>query len=91
MKSKQQIVVELRQQHELADIFPMLDEPELAGLAADIEANGLRQPITLYQDQILDGRNRFTACRRAGVEPIFETYDGDDPLGYALHNTKRTR
>jgi len=79
-----------RRTHKLAGIFPMLDEPELAGLAADIAANGLRQPITLYQDQILDGRNRFTACRRSGVDPIFETYDGDDPLAYVISlNLKR--
>ena len=33
---------------------------------------------------ILDGRNRYAACRLAGVEPEFTTYDGDDPEGYAL-------
>ena len=33
---------------------------------------------------ILNGRNRYAACRLAGVEPVFETDSGDDPDGYTL-------
>jgi hypothetical protein len=29
-------------------------------------------------------RNRYAACQLAGVEPVFTTYDGDDPAGAAL-------
>ena len=39
----------------------------------------------LDQDgQLLDSRNRLAACEIAGVEPVFTTYEGDDPAGYAL-------
>lgn len=71
--------------HPVADLFPMLADDELAELAADITERGLLQPIMLdAEGRVLDGRNRLAACHLAGVEPRFETYDGDDPNGYAL-------
>ncbi|WP_317453658.1 ParB N-terminal domain-containing protein [Streptomyces sp. CBMA152] len=71
--------------HPIADLFPMLADDELADLAEDIKQRGLLQLIVLDpQGRILDGRNRLAACERAGVEPEFTTYDGDDPDGYAV-------
>jgi hypothetical protein len=32
--------------------------------------------------KILDGRNRYRACRELGVTPVFAEYDGDDPAGF---------
>ena len=34
--------------------------------------------------KILDGRNRYAACRLAGVEPAFEVYQGEDPIGWIM-------
>jgi ParB-like chromosome segregation protein Spo0J len=63
----------------------MLSTEELDDLAADIAERGLLHAIVLDKDGlILDGRNRLEACKRAKVEPVFETYEGDDPAGYAL-------
>lgn len=62
--------------HEFADVFPMLSDAELKELADDIKAHGLRHPILTFEGKILDGRNRFAACERAGVEPDFETFYG---------------
>lgn len=71
--------------HPVAALFPMLADDELADLAADIAERGLLQPIVLDADgRILDGRNRLAACEMASIEPRFETYDGEDPAGYAL-------
>lgn len=76
---------EILQAHPVADLFPMLADDELAELATDIAERGLLQPIMLdAEGRVLDGRNRLAACHLAGVEPRFETYDGDDPDGYAL-------
>ena len=66
--------------HPFAAIFPLLDEPELKELAQSIARNGLKVPITLFEDKILDGRNRFRACLLANVEPVFVQYSGDSPL-----------
>lgn len=70
--------------HPYADLFPMMTGTELEALAADIEENGLRNPIVLYGGQILDGRNRLQACEKAGVEPDFSEFDGDDAGAMAL-------
>jgi hypothetical protein len=72
--------------HPVADLFPMLPEDELRDLAEDIKIRGQLQPIVLDKPEgaILDGRNRFAACKLAGVEPEFVVYEGDDPDGYAL-------
>lgn len=77
--------------HPFAAIFPMMAEAELQDLAADIAGRGLEQPIVRDRGgRILDGRNRFLACEIAHVAPIFETYEGDDALGYVISlNLKR--
>ena len=44
--------------HPLALIIPPMTEREREGLRADIERNGVKVPIVIYQKKILDGRNR---------------------------------
>ena len=65
--------------HPAANIFPLMEESALADLAADIAANGLREPIWRHRDgRIIDGRNRWLACQRAGVECRHRTYERED-------------
>ena len=67
--------------HPLANVFPIMPDSELGALADDIKANGLLEPIWLHPDgQIIDGRNRYLACQRAGVEPAFKTWSGKGSL-----------
>jgi len=70
--------------HSACTVFPQLGEVELKDLAADIAINGLRNPIVLYKNKILDGRNRYLACRLSNVEPRFAEFDGDDPIGWVV-------
>ena len=71
--------------HPYADKFPMLPQTELEELAQSIRDNGLRQPIVVTVDGlILDGRNRFQACRMAGVEPENVVCEGNDLAEYVL-------
>lgn len=72
--------------HPDAAIYPMLTGEELAILADDIKANGLRFTIKLTEDgtQIVDGRNRLAACEIAGVEPRFEKLNGEDPKAFIV-------
>ena len=69
--------------HEAADIFP-LDEESIGDLAKDIRANGQKVPIELLGGKILDGRRRFLACQKAGVEPIYRDVEPIDPVAYVL-------
>ncbi len=58
--------------HPLADLFPLMEGEEFDLLVADIKANGLREKIDLYQGKIVDGRNRYRALRRLGIDPNAE-------------------
>jgi ParB-like nuclease domain len=62
--------------HPIANIFPLLDGDNLQKLANDIKQEGLLQPVLLFEGKILDGRNRYCACRLAGVEPRFTEFEG---------------
>jgi hypothetical protein len=62
--------------HPVAAMFPLMDESELAGLAADIKENGLREPLWTHEGKVIDGRNRLKACQIAGVVPEFREWEG---------------
>lgn len=70
--------------HELANIFPLMEGKAFEDLTEDIRTRGLREPIWLYEHQILDGRNRYRACLAAGIEPVFLYYQDDDPVGFVV-------
>lgn len=72
--------------HPAADLFPKLTGDELAGLAADIREHGVRVPVVVWHGELLDGRNRVTAARLAGLNemPVVES-DGDiDPWSFVV-------
>jgi 16S rRNA G966 N2-methylase RsmD len=77
--------------HEHSNIFPMMSSEDLDRLADDIRTHGLRERITLLDDKILDGRNRYVACLRAGVEPRFGNFQGDDPLAFVVSENVHRR
>jgi hypothetical protein len=71
--------------HPLAELLPPMTEREYQNLKADMQANGLREPVTLYNDRILDGRSRYRACRELGIEPKFSEWDGrGSPLQFIM-------
>lgn len=71
--------------HPFADEFPYISDEETLELAQDIEANGLHHPVVLYQNEILDGRNRLRALAKTNLTVVpVEEYTGDDPIGYIV-------
>ncbi len=74
-------------EHDLARVFPLIDGDEFNALIEDIRESGLRTPIVLYEGKILDGRNRYRACCKAGIEPTFREFDprkDGDPHAFVI-------
>jgi len=83
-------IVETLKNHPAADAFPMMDDARLAELKADIFANGQREPITICDGMILDGRNRYRACVELGIEPETREYSGDPwAFAWSLNGARR--
>jgi N6-adenosine-specific RNA methylase IME4 len=77
--------------HPLAEIFPLIEGEEFDSLVEDIKRYGVREPVVVYEDKILDGRNRYRACREAGVDCTFVPFRDDDPVGYVISLNLRRR
>ena len=71
------------QYHEAANIFP-LDEEHLDELAQDISDHGQQIAIETLDGLIVDGRRRYLACQRAGIEPKFRKVEVVDPFAYVI-------
>lgn len=79
-------LVELKS-HPLADLLPMMSDAELQALAEDISKNGLRDEIVLFEDHVLDGRNRLAACKLTNEPPRYRTFNPKSegsPLDYIV-------
>ena len=68
--------------HPIADLFPLIQDEEFEALCKDIKKNGLRQNIMIFEGKILDGRNRFRACKAVGEELRTIEFLGTDPYEY---------
>jgi ParB-like chromosome segregation protein Spo0J len=76
--------------HPVLDLLPLTEGAEFAAMVEDIQIFGLIDPIVLAPDgqTIIDGRVRYLACRKAGVEPRFRKlgshYDGYDVIQFII-------
>src|SRR4030042_4485932 len=66
--------------HEVAAIFPLMQDQEFEELKIDIKENGLREPIYIHEDKIIDGRNRYRACQELGIKPRYEIWNKQGSL-----------
>ncbi len=72
-------------------MIPPMSKEEFSTLKDSISRDGLLVPIVMLDDEILDGRHRYQACKELGIEPIKEPYKGNNPFSYAvsLNATRR--
>ncbi|MDP7037228.1 MAG: MT-A70 family methyltransferase [Candidatus Marinimicrobia bacterium] len=78
--------------HKYANLFALIEGKEFDLLVRDIKENGLNNPIVLYEGKILDGRNRYLACKEIGIEPETKVFNsGGDPLTFVLSENLRRR
>jgi N6-adenosine-specific RNA methylase IME4 len=75
------------------NIFPEASAEDFERLKSDIAANGFdaKQPITLYQGEIIDGWNRQRACDQLGITPAYVTFQGNDAeaVAFVMRTNKR--
>lgn len=70
--------------HPAAELFPLMEGKEFAGLKDNIGRYGLREPVVLTPDgQLLDGRNRGLACEELGFKPDTRI-EHSEPWAFAI-------
>ena len=71
--------------HPAAAMFPIMSGREFDELVEDVRVNGLREPVVVRGDQLVDGRNRVRACVAAGVAPeVRELEHGTDVASWVM-------
>lgn len=71
------------QQHPLSAAFPAMSDEDFAALKDDIEVNGQREPVMIFEGMVLDGWHRYRACIDLGLKPQQFTFpEGDDPVAF---------
>ncbi len=62
-----------------------MSDADFQSLAEDIALNGLKQPVVIFEDQVLDGWHRYTACLKAGMTPkVVHLEQDEDPVAFVL-------
>ena len=75
------------------NIFPAAKAEDYNRLRDDIRDNGYdaKQPIVIYEGQILDGWNRWSACAELKITPPTRQFDGNDSdaIAFVMRTNKR--
>lgn len=79
--------------HPACDLFPAMSEDDFQELKANIAEHGVRDFVTFWKGQLVDGRHRVRAMQELGIDVMChasELFDDDDPFAFAISvNLKR--
>lgn len=80
------------ERHAYSKVFGDMDEQSFKALVDDIDVNGLKEKIAVFEGKIMDGWHRYKACLELGLEkiPMFE-WEGSDPAGYVISRNHHRR
>ena len=71
--------------HPLAKIFPDMQVEEYEALKESISQHGQREPIVLFEGQVIDGQHRLKACIDLNIEPaVTELEAVNDPVAFVV-------
>ena len=62
--------------HPAAKMFPLLIGKAFDDLVESIRDKGQQVPIMMVGDLLLDGRNRLAVCKKLGLKPVSEQWNG---------------
>jgi len=80
------------ERHAYSEVFGDMDDESFKALVDDIDINGLKEKIAVFEGKIMDGWHRYKACLELGLEkiPMFE-WEGSDPVGYVISRNHHRR
>jgi DNA-binding MarR family transcriptional regulator len=70
--------------HEIVADYADFTKDELNGLREDLRQHGLRDPITLWNGLVVDGRHRLKICTELRIEPRFDDVTKKFPTEEAM-------
>ncbi len=62
--------------HPLALLIPGMSDTDELRLRADIEINGVLEPLVIFEGKVLDGRHRLRIAASAGAMVRLEQFNG---------------
>ena len=72
------------ERHQLSAAFPDMPDEDFEDLIHSIKEHGQREPITVYENKILDGWHRYRACQQLDINPMTTVYEGNDPVSFVI-------
>jgi len=72
------------ERHQLSAAFPDMPDEDFEDLIHSIKEHGQREPITVYENKILDGWHRYRACQQLDINPMTTLYEGNDPVSFVI-------
>lgn len=79
------------QQHPLSAAFPAMPADDFIGLKDSISTIGVQNPITIFENMVIDGWHRYQAANELGIDcPSVELGDVD-PRDFVLAQNKARR
>jgi hypothetical protein len=82
------------ERHPLSAAYVDISGDQWTEFVVSMHANGFdkRKPITLFEGKILDGWQRYRACRELGIKPTFvKLPDGVDPEAFVERENDHRR
>ena len=79
------------EQHPLSACWPPIDPETFRDIVESVRRTGVRTPIVIDEDKILDGWHRYNAAAIVGVDCPAIHYEGDDPAGMVIEANQLRR
>jgi len=79
-------------QHPLSAAFPPMSDEEFQALKDSIYINDVLNPITIFEDQVIDGWHRYKAATELAMAcPTVDMDESIDPAGFVTAQNKARR